>query len=77
MLERMGLVASMNVTWEHMASVRTIAERFPNLQLVVDHTGSPLGRSPRIRWQLAARHGHRRRRAQRLEQDLRPGDDRL
>ena len=46
MLERMGLVASMNVTWEHMASVRTIAERFPNLQLVVDHTGSPRGRSP-------------------------------
>ncbi len=45
LMEEMGLVASMNVTWEHMATVRSIAGRFPDLQLVVDHTGSPLERS--------------------------------
>lgn len=45
LLEEMGLIASMNVTWEHMARVRSIAERHPELQLVIDHTGSPRGRT--------------------------------
>ncbi|MXX66440.1 MAG: amidohydrolase [Chloroflexi bacterium] len=45
LLEEMGLIASMNVTWEHMARVRSIAERHPELQMVVDHTGSPRGRT--------------------------------
>lgn len=45
MLEEMGLIASMNVSWEHMDRVRSIAERHPQLQMVVDHTGSPRGRT--------------------------------
>ena len=44
LLEKMGLIASMNVSWEHMDQVRSIAERHPRLQLVIDHTGSPGGR---------------------------------
>lgn len=45
LLAEMGLIASMNVTWEHMAMVRAIADENPDLQVVIDHTGSPRGRS--------------------------------
>ncbi len=41
LLEEMNLIASMNVAWEHMSRVRSIAERHPGLQVVIDHTGSP------------------------------------
>ena len=41
LMEQLGLIASMNVSWEHMARVRSLAERYPSLQVVIDHTGSP------------------------------------
>ena len=45
LLERYGLVASMNVRLEHMAAVRDIARRFPDIPAVVDHCGLPESRT--------------------------------
>ena len=44
LLERYGLVASMNVGLEHMEAVRDIARAFPNIPAVVDHCGLPESR---------------------------------
>lgn len=52
LLEKYDLVASMNVTWEHMATVRCMAERHPNIRMVIDHAGGPWERDAKYleRW---------------------------
>ena len=45
LLGKYNLISSMNVTWPHMSDVRSIAARFPNVQLVIDHAGGPWERS--------------------------------
>ena len=45
LLERYGLVASMNVRPEHMEAVRDIAREFPDVPVVVDHCGLPESRA--------------------------------
>ena len=45
LLGKYDLIASMNVTWHHMADVGALAARFPNIQLVIDHAGGPWERS--------------------------------
>ena len=45
LLERYGLVPSMNVRLEHMEAVRDLARRFPNIPVVVDHCGLPESRT--------------------------------
>jgi predicted TIM-barrel fold metal-dependent hydrolase len=41
LMEKYDLIPSMNVTWHHMDSVRSMASRFSNTQIVIDHTGAP------------------------------------
>ncbi len=55
LLERYGLVASMNVSLEHMEAVRDIARAFPNIPAVVDHCGLPESRTDEYfqAWQRA------------------------
>lgn len=45
LLGKYNLIASMNVTWPHMLDIRSIAARFPNVQLVIDHAGGPWERN--------------------------------
>ena len=45
LLERYGLVASMNVKMEHVEAVRDIARAFPDVPVVVDHCGLPESRA--------------------------------
>lgn len=45
LLEKYNLVASMAVTWQDMAKLRDLADAFPNVSIVVDHTGSPAERT--------------------------------
>ena len=46
LLGKYDLIASMNVTWEHMATVRALADDHPDVRIVIDHTGSPRERGP-------------------------------
>ena len=41
LLEKYNLVSSIAVTWREMEKLRALAERFPNVIIVVDHTGLP------------------------------------
>ena len=41
LLERYGLVASMNVKLQHMEAVRDLARAFPRVPVMVDHCGLP------------------------------------
>ena len=41
LLEKYDLIASMNVTWEQMDTVRSLADSHPNIRMVIDHTGGP------------------------------------
>jgi predicted TIM-barrel fold metal-dependent hydrolase len=45
LLERYGLVASLDVKWEDMGSLRDLAGKFPNIRVVLDHCGFPLERT--------------------------------
>ena len=45
LLERYGLVASMNVKMQHMEAVRDLARRFPGVPVVIDHCGLPESRT--------------------------------
>ena len=46
LLEKYDLIASMNVTWEQMDTVRSMADGHSNIRMVVDHTGGPWERDP-------------------------------
>ncbi len=41
LLKKYDLIASMNVTWEQMDTVRRLAESHPDIRMVIDHTGGP------------------------------------
>ena len=45
LLERFGLVASLDVKWENMGKLRDLARKFPNTVVVLDHCGFPLERT--------------------------------
>jgi predicted TIM-barrel fold metal-dependent hydrolase len=45
LMERYGLVASLDVKWEDMGSLRDLAGKFPNIRVVLDHCGFPLERT--------------------------------
>ena len=45
LLEKYNLVASINARWQDMEKLRNLAARFPNIIIVVDHTGAPEERS--------------------------------
>ena len=45
LLERYNLIASIAVQWHEMNKLRDMAARFPNIAIVVDHTGFPTERS--------------------------------
>lgn len=52
LLERYALVPSMSVQWQDMEKLRALAGTFPNIRMVVDHTGLPDERNPEYfqRW---------------------------
>ena len=41
LLEKFNLVSSMPVKWTDMENLRVLANKFPNVMIVVDHTGTP------------------------------------
>ena len=41
LLQRLDLVASLDVKWENMAKMRDLAGKFPNVRAVLDHCGFP------------------------------------
>ena len=41
LLEKYNLVSSMPVEWQHMEDLRNLANKFPNIMIVVDHTAFP------------------------------------
>ena len=41
LLEKFNLVSSMPVKWTDMENLRALANKFPNIMIVVDHTGTP------------------------------------
>ena len=45
LLEKYNLVASLDVKWEDMGKLRDLAEKFPNISIVLDHCGFPLERT--------------------------------
>ena len=45
LLEKYNLVSSMPVGWPDMEKLRALASKFPNIMIVVDHTGSPAERT--------------------------------
>lgn len=46
LLEKFDLRASMNVQWQDMDKLLDLASKFPNITIVVDHTGFPTERNP-------------------------------
>ena len=46
LLEKYNLVASLDVKWEDMGKLRSLAEKFSNIPIVLDHCGFPLERTP-------------------------------
>lgn len=46
LLEKYNLRPSMNVQWQNIEKLLDLARKFPNITIVVDHTGSPTERSP-------------------------------
>ena len=45
LLEKYNLVSSMPAQWQDMEKLQNLAAKFPNITIVVDHTGSPEERS--------------------------------
>ena len=45
LLEKYNLVSSMPAEWQDMEKLRDLARRFPNITIVVDHTGFPQERT--------------------------------
>lgn len=45
LLERYGLIASIAAEWQDMEKLVDLADRFPNIPIVLDHTGLPMKRT--------------------------------
>ena len=45
LLEKLNLVASVDVKWEEMHKLKDLAGRFPNIRVVLDHCGFPTERT--------------------------------
>ena len=45
LLEKFNLVSSMPVEWQHMEKLRALANKYPNILIVVDHTAFPTERT--------------------------------
>ena len=43
--EKYNLVSSINAQWPDMVKLRDLAGKFPNVQIVIDHTGAPQERT--------------------------------
>jgi predicted TIM-barrel fold metal-dependent hydrolase len=46
LLEKYDLRPSMSVQWQDMEKLLALASKFPNITIIVDHTGSPIERNP-------------------------------
>ncbi len=46
LLEKYGLAASVAAQWQDMEKLRGLADRFPNIIIVIDHAGFPSERTP-------------------------------
>ncbi len=46
LLDKFDLRPSMSVQWQDMEKLLALATKFPNITIVVDHTGSPTERTP-------------------------------
>ena len=46
LLEKYNLISSMPSVWQDMEKLRDLANKFPNITIVVDHTGFPEERTP-------------------------------
>jgi predicted TIM-barrel fold metal-dependent hydrolase len=46
LMERYNLVSSISAQWPDMVKLRDLAGRFPNVRIVIDHTGAPQERTP-------------------------------
>ncbi|MDH3753237.1 MAG: amidohydrolase family protein [Acidimicrobiia bacterium] len=46
LLEKYNLVYDLDCTWENMAKARDLANKFPNITLILDHAGFPQERTP-------------------------------
>ena len=57
LLEKFNLVCSLDCRWENMSEARDLALKFPNIPLVLDHTGFPLERTDEYfkNWQQGIR----------------------
>ena len=71
LLEARGLSFDLRVPFWHLPEARALAERFPGIVIILDHTGSPSLRSPRGARRVAQVHAHPRRGAEHRGQDLR------
>ena len=47
LLEKFNLIASLDVKWPDMRKERDLAQKFPNIRLVLDHAGFPTERTDR------------------------------
>lgn len=45
LMEKYNLVSSINAQWPDMVKLRDLAGKFPNVQIVIDHTGAPQERT--------------------------------
>lgn len=45
LMEQYNLVSSISAQWPDMVKMRDLAGRFPNVQIVIDHTGAPQERT--------------------------------
>ena len=46
LMDRYNLVSSISAQWPDMAKLRDLAGKFPNVRIVIDHTGAPQERTP-------------------------------
>ena len=72
LLEKYNLVSSMPVEWQHMEKLRALANKFPNILIVVDHTAFPTERTDEYFENWKKRRSHRGHLRQHPLEDLRP-----
>ena len=54
LLEKHDLIASIAAQWQDMEKLRDLAQMFPGIQIVIDHAGGPMERTPEYfeNWRL-------------------------
>jgi predicted TIM-barrel fold metal-dependent hydrolase len=57
LMEKYNLISSLDVKWEDMGKLRDLAEKFPNITIVLDHCGFPVERTIEYfkNWQMGIR----------------------